>query len=308
LGRVLEVGGMMNLRHISLLQIDSFLAVCKHLNFTEAAKSLYISQPSLSKQIAAFENEIGVQLFLRNKRAVRLTAAGAVLFKELGDITQQISDAIEKAREPNLGQEGTLVIGCLNGMDTDRFLPKILEDFTANHPKVNLIFERHSFKDLRERLLSGAIDIMFTLSFEMDETLDLEWEELYSTNTEIFMSRKHPLAQRTSIALEDLKEEKFVSISRETSPKGYESVVQLCEKHGFTPNIVKQLPNPESVLLCIEAGLGVFIFESTIKIPNEQNIKRFPIKDDILSTVAAWKKENYNPAISLFVENIPNFT
>jgi DNA-binding transcriptional LysR family regulator len=50
----------MNLRHISLLQIDSFLAVCKHLNFTEAAKSLYISQPSLSKQIAAFENEIGV--------------------------------------------------------------------------------------------------------------------------------------------------------------------------------------------------------------------------------------------------------
>lgn len=184
MGRVLEVGGMMNLRHISLLQIDSFLAVCKHLNFTEAAKSLYISQPSLSKQIAAFENEIGVQLFLRNKRAVRLTAAGAVLFKELGDITQQISDAIEKAREPNLGQEGTLVIGCLNGMDTDRFLPKILEDFTANHPKVNLIFERHSFKDLRERLLSGAIDIMFTLSFEMDETLDLEWEDLHDNRYE----------------------------------------------------------------------------------------------------------------------------
>ena len=298
----------MNLRQISLLQIDSFLAVCKHLNFTEAAKSLYIAQPSLSKQIAAFENEIGVQLFLRNKRTVRLTAAGAVLYKELDNITKQIDDAIGKAREPNLGEDGTLVIGCLNGMDTTGFLPDVIERFAIDHPNVNLVFERHTFKDLRERVLNNTIDIMFTLSFEMDETLGLEWEELFSTNTEIFMSKKHPLAKEESLALKDLKDEKFVSISRETSPKGFESVIRLCEKHGFTPNIVKQLPNPESVLLCIEAGLGVFIFESTLNIQNEQNIKRFPIKDDMISTVAAWKKENYNPAISLFVENIPNYT
>lgn len=296
----------MNLRQISLLQIDSFLAVCKHLNFTEAAKSLYIAQPSLSKQIAAFENEIGIQLFLRNKRTVRLTAAGAVLYKELGNITRQINDAIEKAREPNLGEDSTLVIGCLNGMDTGAFLPDIVERFALDHPNVNLVFERHHFKDLRERIISGAIDIMFTLSFEMDETLGLEWEELKRINTDIIMSKHHPLASKDFVNLEDLKDEKFISISRETSPKGFESVIKLCEKHGFTPNIVKQVPNPESVLLCIEAGLGVFIFESTIKIQNEHNFKRFSILDDTIAVVAAWKKENYNPAISLLVENIPS--
>ena len=76
---------------ITLLQIEYFIAVAKSLYFTDAARNLYVSQPSLSKQIALLEKEIGVQLFNRSTRGVRLTPAGAVLYKELGGCSRYYS-------------------------------------------------------------------------------------------------------------------------------------------------------------------------------------------------------------------------
>ena len=98
---------------ITLLQIEYFIAVAKSLNFTDAARNLYVSQPSLSKQIALLEKEIGVQLFNRSTRGVRLTPAGAVLYKELGNVLDTIHEAIEKSSKKDLGEEGSITIGSL---------------------------------------------------------------------------------------------------------------------------------------------------------------------------------------------------
>ena len=144
----------MNYKRITLLQIEYFIAVARHLNFTEAAKSLYVSQPSLSKQIAILEDEIGIQLFFRTKRDVRLTAAGMVLLKEMGGVIEQIENAIEKSKKPDLGENSTLTIGCLDAMDMRTFLPTIIKKFKEKYPNVNLILERHSFKVLREKLIN----------------------------------------------------------------------------------------------------------------------------------------------------------
>ncbi|WP_298837109.1 LysR family transcriptional regulator [uncultured Clostridium sp.] len=79
--------------------MNYFFAIAKYLNFTEDAKSLYVSQPSLSKQTTILESEIGVQLFYRTKRDVRLTPAGVILFKELSGVSERIEKAIESAVE-----------------------------------------------------------------------------------------------------------------------------------------------------------------------------------------------------------------
>jgi len=128
---------------------------------TEAAKSLYVSQPSLSKQIAILESEIGVQLFYRTKRDVRLTQAGVVFFKELNGISELIESAVEKSRNPDLGESGTITIGCLEAMDTGKFLHAIVKKIMLKHPSVNIIFERHTFKMLREKFINGTLDIIF---------------------------------------------------------------------------------------------------------------------------------------------------
>lgn len=295
-----------NLKQISMLQIDYFLSVARHLNFTEAAKSLYITQPTISKQIAILEKEIGVQLFFRTKRTVRLTPAGTVLLKELQGINQRIESAVEIARQSYLGEHSSIKIGCLEAMDTGLFVRKYINNFKAKYPGVHIVLERHSFKALREKLIYGSLDLIFTLSFEIDDSLGVLGESVATTTSSIIMQASHPLAQHANVTLGDLKNENFVLISRDESPRGFDSVIGLCRKHGFTPNVVRQLPNVESLLLCVESGLGVSVFDSTIRLYTPESFKLFTVEDDFMDVVVAWKEENSNPALSLFTNQIIN--
>lgn len=290
----------MNYKGITLLQIEYFFAVARHLSFTEAAKGLYISQPSLSKQIAILESEIGVKLFFRTKRDVRLTPAGVVLLKELGGVIEHIESAIEKARQPDLGENSTINIGCLETMNISGFLPLIIKRFKEKHASVNLVFERHTFKSLREKLVNEALDIIFTLSFESDESLGILYNTVHKGNSYIVMEASNPLAMKENVTIKDLKEEDFVIISRDESPNGFDAIISICRKNGFTPKIVKQLPNVESVLLCVEMGIGVALFDSKVRISNVDNLKVFKVEDDFVNVIMAWKKENMNPGIPLF--------
>lgn len=298
----------MNYKGITLLQIEYFFAVARHLNFTEAAKSLYISQPSLSKQIAILENEIGVQLFFRTKRDVRLTPAGVVLLKELSGVIEHIEGAIEKARQPDLGENSTINIGCLESMNISSFLPSIIKKFKEKHASVNLVFERHTFKALREKLVNETLDIIFTLSFENDDSLGILFNTVHKGNSYIVMEASNPLARQENVTIKDLKDEAFVIISRDESPKGFDGIVSICRKNGFTPKIVKQLPNVESVLLCVEMGIGVALFDSKVRISNMDNLKVFKVEDDFVNVIMAWKKENMNPGIPLFTNCVLNET
>lgn len=291
-------------KNISLLQIDYFLAVAEHLSFTEAAKSLYISQPSLSKQIAVFEKEVGVQLFFRTKRSVRLTPAGTLLFKEFKVIREHMESAIEKAKKPDLGEYSTITIGCLEAMNTDTLLNNRIKAFRKKFPGVNVSIERHSFKTLREKLMNRSIDVIFTLSFELDKSMGILWDEVYKTTSTIGMASTHYLADRENITMEDLRDQNFVMISRDESPKGFDAIVGICRQHGFEPKVVKQLPNIESLLLCVESGLGIALFDSQIRIHNKENFKFFPIADDYISVVMAWKSDNLNTAIPLFLSSV----
>jgi len=293
-----------NYKRITLLQIEYFLAVARHLNFTEAAKSLYVSQPSLSKQIAILEEEIDVQLFFRTKRDVRLTAAGMVLLKEMGGIIERIETAIEKSKKPDLGENSTLTIGCLDAMDMSTFLPIIIKKFKEKYPSVNLILERHSFKVLREKLINKTLDVIFTLSFELDNSLGILSDVVHKGNGYIVIDKSNPLASRNDLTLGDIKDENFVIISRDESPKGFDSIISLCRKNGFTPKIVKQLPNIESLLLCVESGIGIALLDSNIRMHKSDNIKGFKIEDDFIEVIMAWKKENMNTAIPLFTNNV----
>ena len=136
----------MNYKKITLVQIEYFLALARYLNFTEAAKNLYISQPSLSKQIASLESAIGVELFYRNKRDVRLTASGVVLLREIGGVIEIIESSIEKSKNTNLCDNITLVIGCLDGIDSSKLLIPFIKKFREKYPTINIVLKKYSFK------------------------------------------------------------------------------------------------------------------------------------------------------------------
>ena len=292
----------MNLSHISLLQINYFIAVARHLNFTEAAKSLYISQPTISRQISLLEQQIGVQLFERTKRSVILTPAGSLLARELGEINEKVEQVLTKTRKINLEQDGALAIGFLEAMDSDRVCGKAIAQFIDKYPKIGLSFEAHSFNALREKLLNKTLDIIFTLSFEIDDALDIIWQPVFKTFTSIIISKNNPLSKKENLTLSDCKNEDFFIISRDESPMGFDSVVSLCRRYGFTPNIARYCHNVESLLLNVEAGLGVTLMDTSIRLSLKNNFKIVQVDDDWMFVGMAYRKDNPNPAVQLFRE------
>ena len=292
----------MNLSQISLLQINYFNAVARHLSFTDAAKSLYISQPAISKQIALLEQQIGVQLFERTKRSVKLTPAGALLAKELSEINDKIERVLEKTRNMNLDEGGVLSLGFLEALDNEIICSEILKQFREKYPKIILSVETHSFNALREKLLNRTFDLIFTLSFEIENTQDIHWETLAETQSCIIMSSAHPLAKKEAISLSDCKNEDFYAISREESPRAFDSIISLCLQNGFTPNIVKHLPNIDSLLLSVESGLGIAIVDAMIRLHREDNFRIVQIENDPIDVGMAWRRDNDNPSIPVFTE------
>ena len=285
---------------ITMLQIDYFMAVARHLNFTKAAKSVYVSQPSLSRQVALLENEVGVQLFHRGGKGAELTSAGSLLYEDLSTIKQQLKVAFENARQSTFCSYGVVKIGCLETMETDSFLPQMIDRINRHCPSADVSLEQHSFKPLRDMLINGSLDIIFTLSFEIDDSFDVCSRVVHETTMSIFMSTSHPLATRSKLSIADLKNENFIMIDRNESPRGADMFIEICAKYGFSPNIVKQVPNPESLLLNIKSGIGLSIMDSAIFLRNREAYRVFNIPEIPMSIVMVWKEKDQLKAEQLF--------
>ena len=294
----------MSLYNISIQQLQYFLAVTEHLNFTEAANSLYITQPTLSKQIAVLERCTNTKLFIRNKRSVVLTPAGLLLADRLKEILKDLDDAIDQAKRTDRGYKARLKIGSIEGLETKGFLLKTVEYFKEQYPDVLISFEKHNLKNLRELLLAERLDICLTFEFEVENLNCYEFQHVWMTLGSLIMSTKHPLAGREGLTISDFKDYPFVMLSRDVSPNGYDGIIEKCKNGGFFPNVAQFCPNVDSLLMNVEANIGVAALDANVTLPEGAQIRKIPIEGDNLSVVAVWKRNTLNSAVQLFREMI----
>ncbi len=285
-------------------QIECFLNVAKFLNFTEAANHLFIAQSSLSRNISNLEEELGMKLFFRTKKYVRLTPAGAVLYEEFSSLTQQAKEAVEKARLAGLGQEGSISLGVIESQRSENFLPEVLNAVRERYPNIKLNVFRGNFKELRQALSEGKIDISLTMDFDLpgypaEETV---FQPFFHSSARCVISKLHPLAKKDYIHLEELKNVPLIAINPEISFGAYNNAVELCKLHGFTPKEIHLSNSTQDTLLMIESGLGYSILDENCISSANQAVQSIPVfRSDPLVLVAIWRKENFNPVISLFV-------
>ena len=146
-----------------LEQITYFLRVAEHGNITAAAKSLYISQPALSKQITLLEQEIGLPLFERQARGVVLTQAGMQFQKDLQNILKELENAKKNAVLAGRAQKPLLNMGCFDGAYADDFLPTVYEYLKNAASNQKLVIHKCNFLEGQEYLEKGKIDLWLTL-------------------------------------------------------------------------------------------------------------------------------------------------
>lgn len=286
-------------------QIDYFIAVAEYLNFTKAAQISYTSQPNISKQIALLEEELGFSLFHRNKHQVELTNAGGVLYQELKRISSMITEAIENAADASKNTEYQIRIGVASFLDT-RLINDAIKAFNQKYTKSKVHIESVDFEMLRNKVAQQHYDIVFAVSYFLSGIDSLDFKPVSKHQMYLTGHNSHPLADKSNATIADFKDDLFFILEPSKTPSGSDLLVlELCKKYGFQPK-TQVFNSLSTYFVNLELGKGVAFFDTSVRLPDEFVESFFfvivPEKMAVNEVVAAWKEDNPNPAIPLFLQ------
>ena len=251
----------MELRHLKY-----FVAVADELHFGKAAKKLHIAQPALSKQVMDLENELGLKLFDRTRRAIQLTDAGSYFFKEARQLLLQVEQTSENARRIDRGHAGRLVVGFV-GSVIHTFLPERVRAFRERYPDVELVLQEISTAEQIKSLQDKRIDVGVHYPHGHDATLSSQ--SIAHASLMAVLPKKHALASRKSLHIRELAREPFIANTRSSEPVVRDAFIAMCHVAGFSPRITQEAGQVQTVLGLVASGLGVCLLPDFIK-----NIKR----------------------------------
>lgn len=287
---------MIELRHLRY-----FIAVAEELHFGRAAKRLHMAQPPLSQQIRQLEVELGFQLFYRTKRNVELTEAGTLFLAECQRLLRQLEQAIERGRQTSRGEQGQLVIGFVSSAAYN-VLPDILQLFRASTPGVSLELHELTTDQQVQWLKAGRMDIGFVRPPIEDPTLHLL--PIFQESLVIALPDHHPLSQHAQIPLSVLAQESFILFPRSLAPGLYDQIISLCQQGGFSPTVVQEAIQMQTIVSLVAAEIGIAIVPASL-----QNLQRTGVVYRSLmeatpqATVALiWQRQPPSPIVQRFLE------
>jgi DNA-binding transcriptional LysR family regulator len=275
-----------------------FTAVAEELHFGRAAAKLHISQPSLSRAVRELESSLGVDLFVRTKRSVRLTEAGRTLLDEAPEAISGVERCLAHAQSVGRGELGTLTVGFLPSV-TALLLPRAVAAFRAAFPEVHLELRELLDDPLLSGLETGALDISILRTRRGEP--DLTFELLFEDSIYAVLPLDHPLVGRETLSFADLRDESFVLWPRAQSREGYDKVIEGCRAAGYEPRIVQECALPNTTLGLVAAGTGVSVLSSLFE--SFRNDVAFVPIDHLASTVhIAWRTSERSVARDRFIE------
>lgn len=258
---------------MTFTQISYFLEVAKCLNFTEAAKHLYMTQPTLSRQITAIESELNMQLFVRGKKALKLTPGGIILKEELERLMGDYRQIIEKAERASWGMTGTLKIGVLEGHDISEILPEAIAFMEKQYPNVKVYLKRYTYSRLLELLYEKKLDAVITYDFHLRERDDIRCMPVQEVRPMLAVPGRHHLAKKEKVSIPDLEKESLVIVNEQECAQGVQLVTETCREYGgFYPNFYF-VDTMEDAVLWVEAGVKCALFNTGMNIMSSRAIK-----------------------------------
>jgi DNA-binding transcriptional LysR family regulator len=281
----------MELRHLR-----HFVVLAEELHFGRAARRLSISQPPLSFSIRRLEEDLGVRLFERTSRQVRLTAAGAAFLVESRRILGQADDARALVGRIAAGLSGRLQLGFVASM-LYRGLPELLARFRREHPGIELALRELNSGEQVEALRAGRLDAGFIHAPTLPAGLEgVAWL------TEPFvccLPQGHPQAQRRRADLAALAGEPLVLFAREASPEYHDRIVSLCAESGFTPEQRHEVRHWLTVLAFVAAGMGVALVPASLARAGMAGVRFVALGNRRVQSVTrmVWAPERSTPAL-----------
>lgn len=287
---------------MEIRQLELFVAVAEELHFGRAADRLHMAQPPLSQQIRKLEIELGVSLFDRTTRSVKLTSAGAALLIQARIVLREMGQAERAAKAGGQGEFGIVRIG-FAGASTRHLLPLLAREVKARFPHIELELRGNLYANAaQEALDKGSIDLGFVrLPFNIP---GLSYRPIEEETLVCVVGSQHPLASQSSVAISDLAEEPFVTFPRDSGSTLRAITNQVCWDAGFNPRVVQEAPDSFTIQAMVAAGQGISLALSSTENINQPGVVYLPIEGKLprLQSALAWKSDNQNPALATVIE------
>ena len=283
-------------------KMNYFLVTAKCLNISLAAQQLYISQPALSRQLRAIEQEWGVILFERTTKRMELTETGRMIYERLPGILQTYDDLLKEARDMHNQKNNRLDIAFLEGHGVPAALSSALNELSLYNSDIQVRIHRLSCKELEDAFRSGAVDLVYTVDFTLQNIPDAKYISFAVSDTYAALSRQYLKERDIPQRLWDLADETFIIIS----PKEYSIAADLtlaaCQAAGFTPRI-REARNFDELQLLVETGQGVGIVGDYSLLMGNPDIKMFSFEQlKRRNFVAAWLPHNSSKALKTLLD------
>jgi DNA-binding transcriptional LysR family regulator len=256
--------------HLTLRQLQVFESVATSLNFSMAAKKLFLSQPAVSMQIRQLEESLGLPLFEQLGKKIYLTDAGRELFHYSRNITQQLVEMESVLAEMKGLGHGKLTISVVN--TANYFTPKLLAKFCQRYPNINVILQVANRDSVLKQLSENTTDL--AILGQPPEGLDISAQAFLDNPLVVIAATNHPLAKLKRVKFDRLAEESF--LSREQGSGTRSAMERIFAQHQIQPRISMEMETNEAVKQAVQAGMGLGIL-SLHSIELELETKRLAV-------------------------------
>ncbi len=283
------------------LQIAYFLKTAQCMSFSQAAQELYVSQPSVSRQIRLLEQELGCRLLDRTrKNAITLTAEG-MIYRETFHRTQQQLAAARSAAQAAAGQPSLRLragIGMYWDM-TDQLL-QFRAQVRQLYPQAQIQFESHDFLEMRRQLQAGTMDCMVCTKTSLLDFAGLDVIQIANLESRAYVRRGLLRPAEEPLRVEDFNGQQLLMLSETESPMAMELAQLRFQAHQVTVTPV-WLPNRDTILQALLMGDGVAVFDQYMRFRNDPRLTSLDL-DDRIPICVVWNRHNRNPLIRLFAD------
>ena len=294
-----------------------FITTAEHLSFTSAANQLFITQSGLSKHILKMEQELGVQLFERDRRSVKLTPAGESFLSSARTFLMECN-FLKMMGENARGQiQGSVSVGISShyGHYGHRYVSRFLQAFEDELEHLELSVSSLPISDLQREFSEGKLDFAVGTGSVVLGDPRYESRPLLPRHRQVILSERHPLASLEKIKVSQLKDEVFAAISREDTPVAFDMVIALCNCVGFYPKIGKQTDNFDTLYMLVESNQMVAIACVEPDAATCPRVRAVPIDESeipegsylnalVSDLYVAWRRDTKNPVVPLIVSRL----
>ena len=290
-----QAADAMELRHLRYFQ-----AIAEELSFSKASRRLHIVQPALSRAVKELEEELGLMLFDRNRREVRLTPAGSVLRVETALLIERFEQAIRRVKRTAAGEEGELRLGYI-GPPTQSFLGRLLDAYRKQCPQVTVLLEERTPERVWEMVVKGRLSVGLTRPVLGTDVSTLRTVLLREERLCLAVPAGHPWAKRRSLSWSQLAGQPLIVLARREGAGLHDEIMAACRKAGFLPRLIHTPSLIGSVLRYVEGGVGLGIVPDSLATSSEKGQwAMIPLAPSFtVPLVMAWREDN-DPAVTAF--------